>query len=222
MNEKDEKKWWDTGTGIGISEIERSPSHPVVEFYSNRRFDYMKKYIDMNLIKTALDVGCGTGYSSVNFPSFIPLIALDFSFRNLEINPIKRKIQASAYRLPFHSNSFDLVYGWDFLHHLEEPEKAMMEMARVTKKYLVMFEPNRNNPVQFIWSFVGKHERGTLKFNKKKLLNFLENVNFKLNSCDYVGWVFAGVFPKFSIKIFKHLPFVHKLGTSTVIICEKL
>lgn len=220
MDEKNEKKWWDTG--MDMTETRRSPSHPVVEFYSSRRFDYMKKYIDMNSIKNALDVGCGTGFSSVHFPSFIPLTALDFSYFNLKINPIERKVQASAYRLPFHSNSFDLVYGWDFLHHLEEPEKAMMEMARVTKRYLAIFEPNRNNPVQCIWGLVRKHEHGTLKFNKKKLLNFLENVNFKLNSCDYVGWVFAGVFPKFSIKICKHLPFVHKLGTSTVIICEKI
>lgn len=219
MKEVLEKKYWETVTNAG--EIKRSPTHPVVKFFSEQRIEYMKKHIDFNHIQTTLDVGCGTGFSSIHFPSFIKLIGLDFSHRNLIINPLNHKIQSSAYLLPFKSNFFDLVYGWDFLHHLDEPEKSVAEMARVAKKYLVLFEPNSDNPIQHLYAFSNKNERGTLKFNKQKLLSFLEHIKFKLIMCESVGWVFAGASPTFSIEIAKHLPFSHLLGVSVVLICEK-
>ena len=219
MEERLEKNYWDTVKHRGM--LKRSASHPVVEFFSNQRIEYMRKYIDFNSIKNALDVGSGTGFSSFHFPSFIQLTGVDFSYRNLIINPMERKIQASVYHLPFASNSFDLVYGWDFLHHVENPEKSVAEMARVSKKYLVLFEPNRNNPILYAYGLWNKNERGTLGFHKKRLLKFLDDIKFRLISCENVGWLFAGTSPIFSLRISKYLPFTHRMGVSSVIICEK-
>jgi len=219
VKEKSEKDFWENAEAIG--EIKRIPTHTVVKFFSNQRIQYMKKYFDLNSIHSALDIGSGTGFSSYYFPSFIKLTGLDFSFRNLTINPLKNKVQASAYSLPFQTNSFDLVYGWDFLHHLESPEESIEEMARVTKKYLVLFEPNGNNPIQFFYGLLNSQERGTLEFNQRILIELIEKIDFRIISCDSVGWVFAGASPTFSLKIIKHLPFSHKLGISSVIISEK-
>jgi len=219
MKEVTEKEFWETVQRTG--EIKRSFSHPVVEFFSLQRIQYMKKFLNFDSIITALDVGCGTGFSSYYIPSSIQTVGNDFSRRNLELNPLKDKFQASGYSLPFASDSFDLVYCWDFLHHLEEPEKAVKEMARVAKKYLVLFEPNRNNPIQFIYGLTKKSERGTLNFHKEKLRQFAKQIKFKLISCETVGWVFAGTTPLFSLGIHKKLPFVHKFGISAVLICEK-
>ena len=149
-------------------------------------------------------------------------VGIDFSLRNLVIAPIKNKMQASAYCLPFKSNAFDLVYGWDFLHHLDFPERSVVEMARVTKNYLVLFEPNRNNPIQYLYGLSNKNERGTLKFNKKKLLDFLEIIKFKLIVCNSVGWIFAGAFPETFLPICGKLPFSHMFGISNVLICQKM
>lgn len=219
MIEPLEKRYWETVTNAG--EIKRPVTHPVVHFFSNQRIEYMKKYIDFSLIHAALDVGCGTGFSSFHFPSDVNLIGIDFSYRNLSLNPIMNKIQSSAYSLPFNSNSFDLVYGWDFLHHLDAPEKSILEMSRVTNKYLVIFEPNKNNPIQYIYALSNKNEKGTLKFNKKRLLELLDVIKFRLISCETVGWVFAGASPTFSLGMSERLPFSHPLGISAVMICEK-
>lgn len=219
MNEILEKRYWENVKRAG--EVKRDARHPVVSFFASQRIEYMKKFIDFNNIKNALDIGCGTGFSAAHFPSSIDLIGMDFSLRNLIIAPIKTKIQASAYFLPLSSNTFDLVYGWDFLHHLDSPEKSVIEMARVTKKYLVLFEPNRDNPIQFLYAFSNKNERGTLKFNKNKLLEFLDIIKFKLIKCDTVGWTFAGATPTFTLGVNKRLPFSHRMGISTVLICER-
>ncbi len=219
MKEENEKKYWE--------ELEhkkkRSVTHPVVNFYSNQRINHMRKHLDdFKSIKTALDVGAGYGYSSYHMPKSINTLALDFSFMNLISNPVKNKIQASALDLPFSSNSFDLVFGWSFLHHLDAPEKALSEMARVSKKYLVLLEPNRNNPVQFGFGLLHPMEHGTLKFTKQKLLGYLEDIKFRLISCNATGWLFNGASPVFSLKIAKHLPFVHRLGLVNILICEKI
>jgi len=219
VKEQKEKKFWE--------EIEhkkkRSVHHPVVKFYMNQRIDYMKKRLDgFKSIKTALDVGAGYGYSSFYLPSTIEVLDLDFSFMNLISNPVKNKIQASALDLPFTSNSFDLVYGWSFLHHLDDPDKAVKEMARVTKKYLVLLEPNRNNPVLLAFGLLHPMEHGLLKFHKKRLLSYLDKINFKLISCEATGWLFAGASPTFSLIFAKHLPFAHRLGFVNIMVCEKI
>ena len=220
MKEILEKRYWENVKRAG--EIKRDANHPVVTFFASQRIEYLKKFIDFNNVKNALDVGCGTGFSAAHFQPSIDLIGIDFSLRNLIIAPIKTKVQASAYCLPFSSNTFDLVYGWDFLHHLDSPEKSVIEMARVTKKYLVLFEPNSNNPIQFLYAFSNKHERGTLKFNKNKLLEFLDIIKFKLIKCDTVGWTFAGATPQAMLGFNKRLPFSHRMGVSNVLICEIL
>ena len=101
------------------------------------------------------------------------------------------------------------------------PDKAVEEMARVTKKYLVLLEPNRNNPVQFAFGLLHPREHGTLSFTKKRLLDYVKQINFKLISCNATGWLFAGASPTFSLKLCKHLPFVHRLGTVNIMICKK-
>jgi len=220
MDESAEKKYWENVENVG--EVKRLPSHPVVKFFSNQRIEYMANYIDLKNIKNALDVGCGTGFSSFHFPKSINMTGIDFSFRNLVLNPLKNKIQASTYCLPFRSESFDLVYGWDFLHHLDSPLKAIFEMMRLTKKYLVLFEPNRNNPIQYLYGLLNVHERGTLEFNKKKLIELASTSGLKIIHSDSIGWVFAGASPNFSINIIKHLPFSHPLAISSVVICKKV
>jgi SAM-dependent methyltransferase len=50
-------------------------------------------------------------------------------------------IVADAEKLPFRDRSFDLVYVHDGLHHLEEPTKALDEMARVAARAVALTEP---------------------------------------------------------------------------------
>ena len=219
MKEIVEKEYWETCDKLG--EVKRSYEHQVVKVFAQQRIEFEKQYLDWKNVKNALDVGAGTGYSSFYLSQELDLTTLDFSSRNLRKQPSKNKIQASAYNLPFNSNSFDLVYGWDFLHHLENPEKAVQEMARVSRRYLVLFEPNRNNPIQFIYGLLNEHERGTLSFNKKKLMNLMKVVGFKLIICKNVGWIFAGATPTSLLRLVKKIPFTHKLGISVVIVCEK-
>ena len=50
-------------------------------------------------------------------------------------------VVADAERLPFADASFDVVYVHDGLHHLERPEDALAEMARVARVAVSLTEP---------------------------------------------------------------------------------
>lgn len=50
-------------------------------------------------------------------------------------------VAADAERLPFAARSFDYCYVHDGLHHLDDPRKAIGELARVARRGVVVTEP---------------------------------------------------------------------------------
>jgi ubiquinone/menaquinone biosynthesis C-methylase UbiE len=50
-------------------------------------------------------------------------------------------VVADVEALPFRDQSFDLVFVHDGLHHLEQPEKGILEMARVARRAVSINEP---------------------------------------------------------------------------------
>jgi len=215
-----EKKYWEVHQGRAIHK--RLSNHPVTKFFSKQRFDYIGTKIDTTLIKKSLDVGCGSGFSSSNSP--FDVIGLDFSLLNLKIikkiKPDAELIQASAYNLPFKENSFDMVYSWECLHHLEYPQISVNEMMYVTNKFLILIEPNRTNLGVFLYAIKEKIERKMLKYCKSKLLSFIDD-NFSIVECEVVGMIFAGSTPLFLLSFFKKLPFKSPFGMSCILIAIK-
>lgn len=57
----------------------------------------------------------------------------------LEITPVVADVE----HLPFADAAFDLVYVHDGLHHLEQPDLALQEMARVAGRWVAVTEPTR-------------------------------------------------------------------------------
>ena len=219
MDEASEKRYWDGVRNAG--EIKRRASHPVVARFAAQRFGYMGRFVDMAGFSRALDVGGGTGFSSYHAPDHVDVTCADFSMRLLGQNPSGSRVQSSAYALPFASGSFDLVYGWDFLHHLDRPSEAVREMARVSKKHLAFFEPNGKNPVQAAYAASNRNERGTLAFGKKYMIALAEEAGLEITSCDTVGWIFAGATPAPLARVLARLPFVHPAGISVAMVCKR-
>lgn len=136
------------------------------------------KKLDINAI---LDAGCGEGFTLEylrvrNIGKSYE--GIDFLQKAVEIgNKVHPKIklkQASIYELPYKDNSFDLVLSTEVLEHLEEPKKALKEIFRVSKKYVVLSVPNE--PIFMGSNFL----RGK---NWSRLGNDIEHINH---------WTFLG------------------------------
>lgn len=87
--------------------------------------------------KKMLDVGCGTGGFLVEAKKSGAIVygvepeqeAIDIC----RIKDIKSVKLAKAENLPFPNNSFDLVYCYTVLEHVDDPAQAILEMIRVAK-----------------------------------------------------------------------------------------
>jgi 2-polyprenyl-3-methyl-5-hydroxy-6-metoxy-1,4-benzoquinol methylase len=98
---------------------------------------------------TLLDVGCGEGFSSEVLRQGAgrgAFYALDVSVPALRIArtrvPDATWVGGSALNLPFADRSFDTVVCLEVLEHLHDPDRALLELARIARTSLVLSVPN--------------------------------------------------------------------------------
>ena len=100
-------------------------------------------YNELRNCEKILDVGCGIGSFEQNLPN-LNIIGLDISEETLEEarkRSDKTFVQGNAEKLKFEDSTFDAVFTVTTLEFLDDYQKAVKEIARVTKpngKILVM------------------------------------------------------------------------------------
>ncbi len=212
-----QKKYWERKD----LDIRRPPWHPCVKEYVVPKIQEIKKIIPLNKEVELLDVGCGNGFFGYYFDKICKTTGVDYSKKMIELNPIKNKYIMDANDLKFEDNSFDIVFCHALLHHLENPNKAIKEMKRVSKKYVVMLEPNRNNPLIFLYVSIVKEERKALKFSLSYLKNTVKKNNLKIITSFSYGMVMPNKTPVFLLSLVKLFNFKQPLGMTNCIISEK-
>jgi 2-polyprenyl-3-methyl-5-hydroxy-6-metoxy-1,4-benzoquinol methylase len=123
--------------------------NPIQRLLLNNFFRNLVNLTTAKTVDSILDVGCGEG----------------FTLNRLKENGIGKKLEGieyldtaialgrktypdikitkgNIYELPYKDNEFDLVLCTEVLEHLEKPEKALKELVRVSRKYLVISVPN--------------------------------------------------------------------------------
>ena len=100
-------------------------------------------------VKTALEAGCGEGFSTQRLREMLPpgatLRASDVEQRLVDEarlrNPSIAVERESIYERPHADDSFDVVFVMEVLEHLTEPEKALAEVCRVSKRWVIATVP---------------------------------------------------------------------------------
>ena len=100
-----------------------------------------------------LDVGCGAGVMSIPLSRRFDVTGLDFSSkmvlqlktRKEDLKSDLKIINADAHRLPFKDNSFDVVICRFAVWPLHDPQQAIAEMARVTRRKIIIMEGDWHN-----------------------------------------------------------------------------
>jgi SAM-dependent methyltransferase len=204
----------------------RGFDHPVVEFFARQRIDYVQRHIDLSGVSSAFDVGCGDGFATYYFLQSIARVeGGDISELMLEHNPLDKRslkvIDAESLDLP--DESYELVYLWEVLHHLKDPARAVREMARVSSRYVVIFEPNRANVPQFAFGLLNRQERGTLRSSKAYLEGLARQAELEIIACDYCGKIPPNKTPGWLFDLVKRLPFESSrvTGISVAVIARK-
>lgn len=194
-----QKKYWEQ------ERKRRQPNHPVIEAFVKPKINFIKKHINFTKNMEILDVGCGNGFFTYYLSKFADTVGLDYSRYMLSINPCNTLVQGSALSLPFKNETFDLVFCSDLLHHVEDPTIVVREMKRVSKKYVVLSEPNRNNPLMALFSAIVPEERGALKFSLKYMERLVEHCGLKIVDSCSMGSIVPNKTPLSLLKCFKKI-----------------
>ncbi|MBI4615424.1 MAG: methyltransferase domain-containing protein [Planctomycetes bacterium] len=214
-----QRKYWDEHGNP------RGPDHPVVRFFASQRVAYIERRIDLSTVGSAVEVGAGNGFATAAMQAVVPrLAATDLSLSMLQANPLRSRalVQAAAESLPFASGSADLVFAWEVLHHVSDVAGAVREMARVTRRWVLLFEPNRNNPAQFLHSLLAPHERGGLKFTRNYLARICREAGLAVRSIETVGATLPNRMPEIFLPLLRRVPFVLPVvGISTAVVATK-
>lgn len=107
----------------------------------------LKRISDLKPVNV-LDLGCGCGsFTAQLSPHCGRITAIDFSqalidrCKNENGKPNIDYVCMDGRELRYHDNSFDLVLERDTLHHVEEWQKMLGEMIRVSAKHILVQEP---------------------------------------------------------------------------------
>jgi len=102
--------------------------------------------------RTVLEICAGSGMMAEKFAragatvtatDFSPAAIVRASERARRFGFAVRLTSADAEQLPFSDRSFDVVAVHDGLHHLEHPDRAIREMARVARHAVLIMDPAR-------------------------------------------------------------------------------
>jgi 2-polyprenyl-3-methyl-5-hydroxy-6-metoxy-1,4-benzoquinol methylase len=148
--------------------------------------------------RTVLDIGCGDGTYTLEFPTFgvKEVVGVDPAGMAIEAaNAKSRKLRLDAkvkfevgniYALaPYLAgNHFDCIVLRGVLHHLPDPPRAIAGLATFTGT-MVVLEPNGNNPVLKLLEKYSRYhiEHEERSFTPAQIRSWLTVAGFRVRSC---------------------------------------
>lgn len=213
--DQSQQSFWNEGG------ILRGYNHLIIKYFVQQRIRYIQNFIPLSNLDSVLDIGCGNGAAAYYFSKLIPFtVAGDYAidWRGYPLHSFD-SLYFNAYQLPFKTNQFDLVYMWEVLHHLVDIDQAVQEAVRVSKKYILIMEPNPINPIQYIYSYAEKNHFLIRQCTRKKIISALRKNGCKKIICKNGGLIFPNKVPQTIFHLLKYLPFeIPFLGITNVYI----
>lgn len=123
--------------------------NPIQRFLLDNFYRHVFRLLKTVPEGSILDVGCGEGFTLHKLQEQKigkKLEGIEYQKRAIALGkkeyPNLKITQGSIYELPYKDNSFDVVLCTEVLEHMDNPTKALHELVRVSKKYLLLSVPN--------------------------------------------------------------------------------
>ena len=164
-------------------------------------FNTIKSIIPEN-IESVAEIGCGAGISTEKLRGFFvdqqTFFASDLDPELVEMAKEKNKDVSfgveSIYDLKHVNGEFDLVFCLEVMEHLEEPEKALKEISRITKEYVIISVPREplwrilNMARGSYWKNLGNTPGHINHWSKKGIAKFISKEFKVLKVCSSTPW----------------------------------
>ena len=160
----------------------------------------IEKFIINNSSKNTrlLDSGCNTGVEAFRLLTKgyqVKYFGVDSNFKaiklakkNLNNNPNFKFILSDISKLNYKKDYFDIVLTKDVIEHHQYYTKILTELARITKKYLILSMFIK--PSFFLNDKIKLHKDGYYlnRYNRSKLFSFMKKHHFNKPKKIYEDW----------------------------------
>jgi SAM-dependent methyltransferase len=181
----------------------RDPQDPVVRAYVLPKLELVESVLPL-FGRTILDVGCGPGVFTYYLKKRCArVVGTDCSADMLGRIVDIETVQADARRLPFDDASFDIAFEANLLHHTNDPQRVVSEMARISREAVVLIEPNRLNPLMFGFSLLVAAEHGGLRFSRGFLDQLIVQAGLHPKKIWTTGMISQNNTPRFLVPFLK-------------------
>jgi SAM-dependent methyltransferase len=199
----------------------RAADDPVVAAYALPKLDFIGQVVPL-ASASVLDVGCGNGVFTLYLRDRCRSVTgVDFSAHMLSENRCPRLIQADVEHLPVQSNAYDVCFQANVLHHVDNPRAVVKEMARVSRRWVVLLEPNRCNPVMFAFGLLVKAERAALRSHSRGLRELAESCGLTVRLSVSTGMISQNNTPASLIPLLRVFDRPFALGEYLIVVAEK-
>jgi len=169
--------------------------NPLKQLFINNFFNVIFNELRGLEIDSVLDVGCGEGFTLKKLKEKGILrqgsgqvgqkfVGIDASKEAISLgkkeNPELNLEIGDIYKLKFTDKSFDLVLCNEVFEHLENPEKALAELKRVSKKFILLSVPNEPWFYLFNYTQWGKNIGHINKWSAGKFKKFIESQGLEI------------------------------------------
>lgn len=199
----------------------RAPDDPIVTAFVQPKIDFMLQHMHLPVHARILDVGCGNGYFTHHLQRYGMAVGIDYARAMLAMHPGSQLAQASVFALPFDAASFDLVFCSNLLHHVANPIAAVAEMQRVSRRYVVLHEPNRYNPAMLALGVLKPEERQLLQFTRQYVRSLARHNRLHVLACEALGFITPNRMPAFVARQIGTWNRPHPLAAYIVLVAQQ-
>jgi SAM-dependent methyltransferase len=181
----------------------RDAQDPVVRAYVLPKLERVESVLPLSG-RTVLDVGCGSGVFTYYLKNRCArVVGTDCSADMLDRIVDIETVMADAHSLPFDDASFDIAFEANLLHHANDPQRVVREMARIASQAVVLIEPNRLNPLMFGFSLLVAAEHGGLRFSRGFLEQLIAQAGLQPKKFWTTGMISQNNTPRFLVPLLK-------------------
>ncbi len=165
------------------------------KLWHSHKIKLAKNILKKIKFKNCLDVGCASGFMISEIVSTFPnanYFGIDIYDEAIEYAKktypfIEFKV-ASASKIPFKNNYFDLILFYETIEHVENPKECLQEIRRVLKKdgILILTMDSGSLLFRLIW-FIWEKSKGKIwkgshlhPFHHKELEHIIGDADFKI------------------------------------------
>ncbi len=165
--------------------------------WHTHKIKFAKQVIKKIQFQNCLDVGCASGFMVSEISKTFPhakYFGIDIYDKAIEyarkMYPNINFENASASKIPFRSNYFDLILFYETIEHVENPVQCLLEIKRILKKdgTLILTMDSGSFLFRIVW-FIWENSKGKVwkkahlhPFHHKELEEIIMESGFKIKS----------------------------------------